>query len=270
MLQDSLLGKKTPYIETYSPDLLFPIPRKLARDKMGLPSLLPFGGVDIWNGYELSWLNPKGKPEVALVEIHFPCISPNLTESKSVKLYLNSFSQSYFDSFDIVAKTLEKDLSAAAEEAVTIKILPISDFTAQERGEFPGICLDQLDIQTKTYTVCPEFLITKPKEVTESLYSHLLKSNCLATGQPDWGSLLIRYSGPQIDRKGLLKYIISYRNHSGFAEHCVEHIFYDILTRCQPELLTVYARYTRRGGADINPFRSNFEHSPSNARQARQ
>jgi 7-cyano-7-deazaguanine reductase len=270
MLQESLLGKKASYVETYSPDLLFPVPRKLARDKIGLTHSLPFKGEDIWNGYELSWLNTKGKPEVSLIELRFPCTSTNLVESKSLKFYLNSFNQSYFDSVELVQKTLERDLGAAAEEVVKVKLSPITNLAVQQLEEFPGICLDSLDIETNTYNICPKFLTTQPKIVEETLFSHLLKSNCLATGQPDWGSVMIRYSGPQIDRKGLLKYIISFRNHHGFAEHCVEQIFCEISSECKPEKLTVYSRYTRRGGSDINPYRSNFESHASNFRQPRQ
>lgn len=270
MLEGSQLGKSTVYIQTYTPELLYPIPRTLGRNKIGLHTTLPFKGIDIWNGFELSWLNPKGKPEIAIAEFHFPESTLNVIESKSFKLYLNSFNQSHYSSIIEVRNILEKDLSAASQGSVNVKMFSQSEFNAQQVSDFSGIHLDHLDIQTDSYQVDPNFLITHDQHAEETLYSHLLKSNCLATGQPDWGSVLIRYNGPKIDHEGLLKYIISYRNHSGFHEHCVEQMFVDILNKCRPEQLTVYARYTRRGGLDINPFRSNFEESFVNERQPRQ
>lgn len=270
MLKQSPLGQTTVYVETYSPDLLFPIPRTLARDKLGLKSKIPFDGVDVWNGYELSWLNPKGKPEIVLGEFCFPCTSSHVIESKSFKLYLNSFNQSHFKSIADVQKIIQKDLSAAAGSSVVVNLFHLSDLKTHPLEDFSGICLDTLDIATDVYETDKSFLVTTPDDVEETLYTNLLKSNCLATGQPDWGSVMVRYSGSQIDHEGLLKYFISFRKHAGFAEHCVEEIFYDILTRCHPKKLTVYGRYTRRGGLDINPFRSNFEKISTNIRQPRQ
>ncbi len=271
MLQTGPLGKKTPYVETYAPDLLFPIPRTMARDQLGLKSSsLPFQGVDIWTGFELSWLNENGKPEIALAEFRFPCSSPYIVESKSFKLYLNSFNQSTYATMEAVRKVLQKDLTHAAGENVDVELYSLRKAKAQTLAPFAGLCLDDLDIVTDTYEVEKNFLQTSGDNVEETLYSNLLKSNCLATGQPDWGTVLIRYAGKKIDRKGLLKYIISFRRHSGFAEHCVEQIFQDVLAKCRPERLTVYARYTRRGGLDINPYRSNFEEAGVNDRQLRQ
>lgn len=271
MLQEAPLGKSTVYKEDYSPDLLFPVPRSMARDKIGLKAnQLPFNGVDIWNGFELSWLNQRGKPEVALGEFHFPCSSPYIVESKSFKLYLNSFNQTSFSSMEEVRSTIEKDLSFATGAEIVVFLHPLSSSKISKLGEFSGICLDNLDIDVDTYDVNPEFLKVGDFQTYEDVYSNLLKSNCLATGQPDWGSVLIRYSGPKIDHIGLLKYIISYRRHTGFAEYCVEQMFRDILSKCYPKKLTVYARYTKRGGLDINPFRSNFEEAPENMRQVRQ
>lgn len=274
MLKHSPLGQPTTYVETYSPSLLFPIPRTLARDKLNLGNSLPFDGDDIWNGYELSWLNLKGKPEIALAEFYFPCSSPYIVESKSFKLYLNAFNQSHFGSIADVQEIIQKDLTAAAQSPVAVKLTPLShlNLNAYTLETFPGICLDTLDIATNIYTPHKSFLVTTADNVEETVYTNLLKSNCLATGQPDWGSVLVRYSGPKIDHEGLLKYFISFRRHAGFAEHCVEEIFTDILTCCRPKNLTVYGRYTRRGGLDINPFRSNFEkmESTANARQTRQ
>ena len=270
MLTNCLLGQKTEYKETYSPELLFPIPRTFARDKIGMKDPLPFNGSDLWTGFELSWLNPKGKPVIALGDFIFPCTSPNVVESKSFKLYLNSFNQTRFNSFEEVQQTIEKDLTSVAGSEVKVSIFPASFFTNFSIHHLKGECLDSLDVDIETYEVNPHFLTTSEKVVEETLYSDLLKSNCLATGQPDWGSLLVHYVGPEINHKGLLKYIISFRRHSGFAEHCVEEIFSDIMDHCKPEKLTVYARYTRRGGLDINPFRSNFELAPQNSRLIRQ
>jgi 7-cyano-7-deazaguanine reductase len=270
MLKESPLGQKTVYVETYSPDLLYPIPRTLARDKIGLGKDLPFDGVDLWTGYEISWLNLKGKPEIAMADLSFPCTSPNVVESKSLKLYLNSFNQSRFESFDQVQSVIQNDISKAVGSDVTMDFFPPSNLRTRTLEEFSGICLDSLDIETNVYEVDKNFLTVTSEQVEEDVYTDLLKSNCLATGQPDWGSVFVRYSGPKINHEGLLKYFISFRRHSGFAEHCVEQIFYDILTRCRPERLTVYGRYTRRGGLDINPFRSNFESPAMNTRHLRQ
>lgn len=270
MPKESPLGQKTVYIETYSPELLYPIPRSLARDKLSFGNDLPFSGVDIWTGYEISWLDLKGKPVIAMADFTFFCTSPNVIESKSFKLYLNSFNQSRYSSFEEVKEIMQKDLSAASGADMTLDLYPMSELKVLSLEELPGVCIDDLDIETDAYEVNTNFLNTTSKQVKEVLYTDLLKSNCLATGQPDWGSVLIHYSGPQIDREGLLKYFISFRRHSGFAEHCVEQIYHDILNKCRPEQLTVYARYTRRGGLDINPFRSNFEKAPPNARLFRQ
>jgi len=267
-MQDTLLGKPTVYVEHYTPELLQPIPRTLGRDKIGLKADLPFAGVDLWTGFELSWLNPKGKPAIALADFSFPCTSPYLVESKSFKLYLNSFNQTPFVSLAEVQKTLERDLSNSAGSPVKVSLFSHEDPILID--QFKGICLDNLDIETNTYTVNPAFLNVLAEKGDYTYYSHLLKSNCLATGQPDWGSLLIRIVGSKIDPEGLLKYIISFRNHIGFGEHCIEKIYCDILQRCNPSQLTVYARYTRRGGLDINPFRSNFEIPPENYRLSRQ
>jgi len=270
MLKESPLGQSTVYVETYSPEQLFPIPRTLARDKLSFGTDFPFSGVDIWNGYEISWLNLKGKPEIAIAEYTFPCTSPNVIESKSFKLYLNSFNQSRFETYEEVKNIMQKDLSRAAGADISVILFPVSQLKSHMLEEFPGKCLDILDIETDTYEVNTNFLVTSHETVTEILYTNLLKSNCLATGQPDWGSVYIHYTGPQINHEGLLKYIISFRRHAGFAEHCVEEIYHDILMRCNPERLTVYGRYTRRGGLDINPFRSNFEEATTNIRQFRQ
>ncbi len=258
----SPLGNANEYPSEYSPSLLYPISRAAGRISIGVDTPLPFDGVDIWNAYELSWLDNKGKPCIAIAELYVPSSSQNIIESKSLKLYLNSLNQS---SFDDVAAVVRRDTSKAAGGDVGVILTKL-----QRIGEFCGECLDDIDVVIDTYTVNPHFLKSGPNVASEVLFSHLLKTNCPKTGQPDWGSVLIKYSGRQIDREGLLKYIISYRNHNGFHEQCVEKIFVDIMQYCSPTNLTVYARYLRRGGLDINPFRSNYESPPCNMRLFRQ
>ncbi len=267
------LGKTTEYRSEYDPQLLCPFPRQVKRDVIGVTGSLPFSGYDIWNAYEISWLNLKGKPIVAMGEFHFPCESPNLIESKSFKLYLNSFNQSRFADFSVVEEQMQTDLSAAAGAPVRIRLLNSDSFAGEQIQRLPGECLDGLEIEITEYSLDPSLLengADPAQPVTESLHSHLLKSNCLVTNQPDWGSVLIRYCGGKIDREALLRYLVSFRQHNEFHEQCVERIFVDLLRYCQPQQLTVYARYTRRGGLDINPFRSNFETQIANLRLARQ
>lgn len=272
--EHSPLGKTSAYRTDYAPELLFPIPRQGKRDELGLHGTLPFFGVDIWNGYELSWLNMRGKPQVAVARFSIPADSPNLIESKSFKLYLNSFNQTKLAGPDALKMLLQQDLSAAAGANVHVTLTMQEDFGKLEMGELEGQLLDRLDIDVDTYSPQPETLKANFEElpVEETLVSHLLKSNCLVTGQPDWGSVQISYYGPQIDQESLLKYLIGFREHNEFHEQCVERIFTDILRQCKPQHLTVYARYTRRGGLDINPWRTNFSSAqrPSNLRNARQ
>jgi len=267
------LGKPTAYASDYDPGLLCPIPRRLKRDELGLPADLPFHGVDIWNAYELSWLTPQGKPVVAMAECRIPCESQNLIESKSFKLYLNSFNQTRFSDFEDVRALLSQDLGGAAGAPVDVRLIPAAEFAGEAFASLPGRCIDELDVTIDSYLLQPELLAdaADPQQlVVEELHSHLLKSNCLVTHQPDWGSLLIRYAGPQIDPAALLRYLVSFREHNEFHEQCVERIFTDLMRFCRPEKLSVYARYTRRGGLDINPFRSNFESEVENLRLARQ
>ena len=269
----SPLGKPTEYRADYAPELLYPIPRQLKRDELGISAAtLPFVGEDLWNAYELSWLNAKGKPVVALASFRVPATSPNLIESKSFKLYLNSFNQTPFADTETVQQTLAGDLSAAAGAAVDVKIELLSSRPQPTLGYPQGILLDELDIVCDTYQPAPQQLLTVDGEkVEEILYSHLLKSNCLVTGQPDWAMVVIRYRGRPIDHAGLLRYIVSFRGHNEFHEQCVERIYCDITRQCAPDALAVYARYTRRGGLDINPFRSSGEFSvPENIREVRQ
>lgn len=271
--QDSPLGKTTAYQAEYAPELLFPIPRQIKRDELGIaPGPLPFVGEDLWNAYELSWLNPKGKPVVALATFRVPADSPHLIESKSFKLYLNSLNQTRFADTDALAATLTQDLSAAAGASISVKIDELGSRPQIELGYPQGELLDTLDIACDSYQPMPEALATVDGPIVEeTLYSHLLKSNCLVTGQPDWAMVVIRYRGRPIDRAGLLRYIISFRGHNEFHEQCVERIYSDIQRRCAPQSLAVYARYTRRGGLDINPFRSSGEFpAPGNQREVRQ
>ncbi|MBY5990635.1 NADPH-dependent 7-cyano-7-deazaguanine reductase QueF [Ferrimonas balearica] len=268
------LGQKTEYQDQYDPSLLQPVPRSLNRDALVLGDALPFDGADIWTGYELSWLNPKGKPMVAIAQFVLPASSINLVESKSFKLYLNSFNQTKVASVEALQRTLSEDLSRCAEGPVEVSLILPSDFGRQPLSELEGELIDDLDIEIADYSFEPAHLegAANPDGpvVNETLRSDLLKSNCLITSQPDWGSVQIRYQGPQIDREALLRYLISFRRHNEFHEQCVERIFMDLKRYCQCEKLTVYARYTRRGGLDINPFRSDFEPLPDNVRLARQ
>ena len=264
------LGQKVDYIEQYTPELLQGVPRTLSREQIGVAHPLPFGGIDIWNGYELSWLNPKGKPQVAILQCRVPIDSQNLIESKSFKLYLNSFNQSVFGSADEVARHLTKDLSACAQAPVEVQLFSAGQFGALQLGELDGTVIDELDIEINAYEPSPELLTTGDQQVSETLVSHLLKSNCLITSQPDWASVQIHYEGAAIDHAGLLAYLISFRRHNEFHEQCIERIFCDLMNRCKPHKLAVYARYTRRGGLDINPLRANFDFNVSNNRLARQ
>lgn len=270
---DLSLGKQVDYEYEYNPSLLQGVPRSLSRDTLSLTgSELPFDGIDTWTGYELSWLSLKGKPNVAILECHVPITSENLIESKSFKLYLNSFNQTRFASADDVQKVLQADLSACADEPVEVKLILPQQFSSLQFKEFEGTLLDDLDIEIEQYSPNTHYLslAKNDKKVKETLVSHLLKSNCLITSQPDWASIQIRYEGKAIEHEGLLKYLISFRQHNEFHEQCVERIYSDIMRHCQPTHLTVCARYTRRGGLDINPFRSNYEAPYANHRQARQ
>ncbi|OAJ35727.1 NADPH-dependent 7-cyano-7-deazaguanine reductase QueF [Piscirickettsia salmonis] len=271
-LASAPLGQKSNYISIYSPDLLFPIARKQKRDEINVPQVLPFYGCDVWNAFELSWLNAKGKPCVALAYFEIDCASTNIIESKSFKLYLNSLNNTKFDSVTEVQALLAKDIQHAVDGAAKVKVMLLTDVINQPILDFNGESIDHLDVACHEYHVNPTYLRADPGCVLEeTLISNLLKSNCLVTGQPDWGSVEISYYGPRINREGLLQYIVSFRNHNEFHEQCVERIFMDIMQQCQPERLTVHARYTRRGGLDINPVRSTEKlFKADNLRMARQ
>lgn len=271
MNKDLPLGKAVSYPEQYAPQLLFPISRQTSRDTLGIQSTaLPFSGVDVWNAYELSWLTPSGKPQLACAEFRFPCQSGHIVESKSFKLYLNSFNQTQFTGRDEVQQLLIRDLSACAQADVEVAISDIECNSAYAVVELQGQCLDQLDVSPTGYSPDAALLSTGDELVEECLYSHLLRSLCPVTGQPDWGSVIINYRGKAIERKGLLSYVIGYRQHQEFHEQCVERIFCDIIQRCNPDHLSVYARYVRRGGLDINPFRTTGQQRPANHRLLRQ
>ncbi|MRS14156.1 NADPH-dependent 7-cyano-7-deazaguanine reductase QueF [Enterobacteriaceae bacterium RIT691] len=267
------LGKSTDYRDVYDATLLQPVPRSLNRDPLGLHAdNLPFHGGDIWTLYELSWLNAKGLPQVAVGHVELSDTSVNLVESKSFKLYLNSFNQTRFAHWEEVRATLERDLSACAQGDVTVALYRLDELEGQPIAHFHGTCIDEQDIEIESYEFSTDYLqdAASGKVVEETLVSHLLKSNCLITHQPDWGSVQIQYRGPKIDREKLLRYLVSFRHHNEFHEQCVERIFSDIQRFCQPESLSVYARYTRRGGLDINPWRSNSDFVPAIGRLVRQ
>lgn len=258
-LKNLSLGKVTEYKCHYDNSLLQAVPRSLNRNELNLKATdLPFYGVDLWNIYELSWLNKKGKPMVATGVVKVPFDSEFLIESKSFKLYLNSFNQTHFESVDAVQKILTEDLSACANKPVEVTLNANLDNINDMLGSFKGINLDELDIEVTEYQLAPSILqgISSAETVTETLYSHLLKSNCLITSQPDWASVEISYTGKRLDHEKLLRYLISFRQHNEFHEQCVERIFCDLMHYAELSSLTVYARYTRRGGLDINPLRS--------------
>mgnify|MGYP006279955575 CR=1 FL=1 len=271
---DSPLGKTTGYTNHYDPGLLFPISRADKRAELGISGSLPFFGMDVWNAYEVSWLNRRGKPQVAIATLQVPADSPNIVESKSLKLYLNSLNQTRVDDTETLSNLLRTDISAAVGASVQVRLTGPDEFGKLSMGELEGLLLDRLDIEVDDYQPDPALLSAHRDEaaVEETLVSHLLKSNCLVTNQPDWASVQIHYVGPAIQQEGLLRYLIGFREHQEFHEQCVERIFMDVLRQCTPTKLMVLARYTRRGGIDINPWRSNFSLSkmPSNARNARQ
>lgn len=252
-----ILGKSIEYSGQYNPELLFPVSRADARAKLGISSELLFLGTDTWNCYEISWLDLRGKPHVAVGTFCFPATSKNIVESKSVKLYLNSFNMSKFDSLESVEEIMRKDLGAAVEDKVSVSLT--SNFGASSLHAPPGTCIDHLPIKIESYSPDPAFLTTEKEKVTEHLHSNLLRTNCPVTGQPDWATVIIDYTGKRIGQEGLLRYLVSFREETGFHENCIERIFLDIARQCVPDRLSVYGGFTRRGGIDINPFRSSHD-----------
>ncbi|MCP1647773.1 NADPH-dependent 7-cyano-7-deazaguanine reductase QueF [Pseudomonas nitroreducens] len=271
--EHSPLGKSSEYVSTYAPELLFPISRTTKWAELGLTAdTLPYQGVDLWNCYELSWLTASGKPVVAIGEFSIPAQSPNIIESKSFKLYLNSLNQTAFDNAEAVRAVMERDLSAAAGVPVGVRVRGLDEVAGEGVAVIQGTCVDNLDVAVESYDhPRPELLrCDDTRRVDEVLYSHLLKSNCPVTGQPDWGTLVVEYSGPALDAASLLAYVVSFRQHQDFHEQCVERIYLDLQRLLQPARLTVYARYVRRGGLDINPYRSSDAVQPDNRRLVRQ
>ncbi|WP_312933937.1 NADPH-dependent 7-cyano-7-deazaguanine reductase QueF [Pseudomonas sp.] len=271
--ETSPLGKSSEYVATYTPSLLFPIPREAKWTELGVTAqTLPWQGVDYWNCFELSWLLPSGKPVVAIGEFAIPADSPNIIESKSFKLYLNSLNQTAFATQGELRTCLEKDLSAAAGKPVAVRVRTLGEVEDEGTTALPGLCIDALDITVSSYDhPQPELLACNPDRIVEeTLHSHLLKSNCPVTSQPDWGSVVVDYQGPALDHASLLAYLVSFRQHADFHEQCVERIYLDLKRLLNPQHLTVYARYVRRGGLDINPYRSSGAITPRNLRLVRQ
>ena len=279
-MTEFVLGQQSTYPAHYDPNLLFPIARAKNRASLGVNNISspPFFGVDLWNAYELAWLNLKGKPQIALAEFIIPADSPNMIESKSFKLYLNSLNQHCFANFTAVKTCLQHDLSQVLGTGLQVRLIQPCEITSNKKmapiEELDGQLLDRLDIEVNSHQNADPLLLKADHTsapITQTLVSHLLKSNCPVTGQPDWASVQIQYQGRPIDEEGLLRYLIGFRQLGEFHEHCVEKIFCDIKIQCQPEKLSVYARYTRRGGLDINPFRTDFNAAwPNNIRHARQ
>ena len=270
----SPLGRQTAYPERYVASVLFPIARAGARSALGIDGVLPFGGEDIWTAYELSWLDALGKPRVAIATLRVPATTPAMIESKSLKLYLNGFAGERFDDDGDVAATIARDLSERCGKPVAVELLPGDAMDTFALGWLGGEGIDDLPVRIENYDRPDAGLLATlaGESVDEVLTSRLFRSNCPVTGQPDWADVQVRYRGPAIDRASLLRYIVSYRQHCGFHEQCVEQMFLDIRARCRPEVLTVYARFTRRGGIDINPWRSDDPAfvAPQNVRTARQ
>lgn len=270
-ISDLPLGKSVDYDVDYDPALLHPIARQPGRDALGLHGELPFRGWDIWTAYELSWLDERGKPLVGCAEIRVPADSPNIVESKSLKLYFNSLNQQRFGAADGVRATIIRDLTVCLGARPEVQLLLPSTWTQLDYAEPAGTCLDDMELDIQHYQPAPELLHTRGSGiVSETLFSRLLRSRCPVTGQPDWATVQIDYTGPAIDRASLLAYIISFRLHQDFHEHCVERMFVDVQRICAPQRLNIYARYLRRGGIDINPFRSSGDESPPALRCFRQ
>ena len=274
-LQDELaaapLGHATDYPDTYDAALLFAVPRALQREEIGIGDELPFAGADVWNAYELTWLDPRGKPQVAIASFVVPASSPAIVESKSVKLYLGSFAQSRYADAGAVADAIGRDIGGAVDAPVRVQLIAPADFARQSLAPLAGTSIDAADTDCATWEVDPRLLAAGGEAVAETLTSDLFRSVCPVTGQPDYASVAVAYRGPRIDRAALLRYLVSYRQHAGFHEHCVERIFVDVKSVCRCDALTVHARFTRRGGVDINPYRTDADaRVPANVRMPRQ
>ncbi|WP_370233436.1 NADPH-dependent 7-cyano-7-deazaguanine reductase QueF [Alloalcanivorax venustensis] len=276
-LNDTPLGRTSAFIDQYTPSLLCPVPRWDARESLDLDTAaegeprLPFHGQDIWNAYELSWLNERGKPVVAMAELVVPCISPNIIESKSLKLYLNSFANTRFASREAVIKAIAGDLAQVAGAPVDVRVMSMEEAARAAVWDDHGDSVDHLDVAFEHFEYRPDLLFTEQgPERNGALVSHLLRSHCPVTNQPDWGTVQVRYTGAEISPASFLRYVVSLRNHQGFHEQIIEQMFVDLKRQCAPRHLSVYGRFTRRGGLDINPFRSDYEDQPRKLRRLRQ
>jgi 7-cyano-7-deazaguanine reductase len=270
----SPLGKATDYPDRYDASLLFAVPRAPQRAALGIEGNLPFSGCDVWNAYEITWLDLQGRPRVAIGEFRVRAESPAMVESKSLKLYLGSFAQEPLASATALGARIATDLRRVCGDEVAVALTPAATFEAavpSRLGSTGTESIDETEVTIEVSHPDPALLAHAEASVDEALCSSLFRSTCPVTGQPDYADVFIRYRGPRIDRAGLLRYLVSFRRHAAFHEACVERIFVDIANRCRPERLSVYARFMRRGGIDINPFRSNFELAPpDNIRTPRQ
>ena len=266
------LGQQLLASSEYDPKQLRSVSRKIGRKNIGISDdiSLPFMGEDVWNCWELSWLNSQGKPAIAVAEIRVPAGTPNMVESKSLKLYLNSFSMTRVDSADSLREIIARDIGRIVEEHVSVQLILPEAFGKLRIIEPEGICIDRQKTTITEFSINPDLLAVEKSRVSETLYSRLIRTNCPVTGQPDWATVCLTYSGPRIRPDSLLRYFVSFRQHKGFHESCVETMFCHILQKCQPESLTISARFTRRGGIDINPFRSTESSSGPNFRDPRQ
>lgn len=274
-LAGTSLGKETAYVDRYDPSQLFPIERNLSRASLNIGTELPFKGEDIWNAYELSWLDATGKPQVAMAEVRIPAESPHLVESKSFKLYLNSFANTRFASWEEVSQTIARDISSIAGASSAVTLLTLAEAAKIPLWENTGVCLDDLALLYPVDKDIPTDVVwlrhaPQAIEVAETFYSHLVRSLCPVTGQPDWATVEISYQGLAICPQHLLQYLVNFRQASGFHEHVVEQTYQDIMTALKPSRLYVRARYTRRGGLDINPYRSSHAFVLDNKREVRQ
>ncbi len=268
-MSDNPLGQTVEMPDTYAPEVLFAIPRADARRALGITGALPFSGQDLWNAWELTWLAENGRPTAAQCRIRVPADSPSLVESKSLKLYLNSFAMSRFPDAPAVAGIIREDLARLTGVPVGVE-LESPAAAARAIQALPGRLIDELEVACDAWEVDASLLEAGGEIVEESLHTHLLRSLCPVTGQPDSGSLLVSYRGARIAPESLLRYVTSFRRHQDFHESCVERVFLDIMDRCAPDVLTVYARYQRRGGIDINPYRSTDPAPPADLRLWRQ
>lgn len=260
--ENSALGKATEYNQSFSPSILYPIPRKETRAKLQ-QDCLNFVGEDVWTCYEMSWLKPSGLPTAAVARFRIPCHSHSIVESKSFKLYLNALNNTRFDSSEVLQSVLKEQLSEIVGAEVGVEVLSLSDtFMHTSALSFSSTCIDDVRLSEDAFVYQPDptllaFDAQAADGVEECLYSNLLRSNCPVTNQPDWGSVVITYKGRKICHESLLRYIVSFRECQDFHEHCVERMFSDLRVQLGYESLSVYARYTRRGGLDINPYRAS-------------